>query len=126
MKLLLLVRNNQSSQSNAASAEEIAATSGEISNLATTTQSLTAELTEVVMGKNAALTDISEVKADKKPKASKKVSFQSSAKVIEMKKPAKRTAPTAAKPSQKASSSSADLIPFDEDDDRKVGTTDGF
>jgi methyl-accepting chemotaxis protein len=117
---------DQSSQSNAASAEEIAATSGEISNLATTTQSLTAELTEVVMGKNAALTDISEVKADKKPKASKKVSFQSSAKVIEMKKPAKRSAPTAAKPSQKASSSSADLIPFDEDDDRKVGTTDGF
>jgi methyl-accepting chemotaxis protein len=41
---------DQSSQSNAASAEEIAATTGEINNLALTTKTLTVELNEVIAG----------------------------------------------------------------------------
>lgn len=44
---------DQSGQANAASAEEIAATSGEISNLATTTQSLTVNLNAIVLGQSA-------------------------------------------------------------------------
>ncbi len=111
---------DQSSQSNAASAEEIAATSGEINNLATTTQSLTVELTEVVMGKSNNTTEHHhEPKAVAHAKAPKSSPMHKSAKVIAMKKPAPKVA------TKGASSSSADLIPFDEDD-RKVGTTDGF
>ena len=44
---------DQAGQTNAASAEEIAATSGEISNLAMTTQQLTVELKAIVMGAGA-------------------------------------------------------------------------
>lgn len=44
---------DQASQSNAASAEEIAATSGEISNLAKTTQQLTVDLSIMVLGEDA-------------------------------------------------------------------------
>ncbi|QDK37325.1 methyl-accepting chemotaxis protein [Bdellovibrio sp. NC01] len=43
---------DQSSQSNAASAEEIAATSGEINNLAMTSQNLTVELNTVILGRD--------------------------------------------------------------------------
>ncbi|UYL09231.1 methyl-accepting chemotaxis protein [Bdellovibrio sp. SKB1291214] len=115
---------DQSSQSNAASAEEIAATSGEIGNLAHVTDTLTAELTEVVIGKGAVPTETESVKHEK-PKTSKKVSQQKSAKVIEMKKPAAAKSPAPSKTMKSAPSSSAELIPFDEDD-RKIGTTDGF
>lgn len=41
---------DQAAQSNAASSEEIAATSGEISNLAITTQNLTVELNQMILG----------------------------------------------------------------------------
>ncbi|QLY26785.1 methyl-accepting chemotaxis protein [Bdellovibrio sp. KM01] len=111
---------DQSSQSNAASAEEIAATSGEINNLATTTQALTVELTEVVMGKSNGTTEFHhEPQATTHKKVVKSSPMPKSAKVIAMKK----SAPKAAAKAQP--STSADLIPFDEDD-RKVGTTDGF
>lgn len=114
---------DQASQSNAASAEEISATSGEISTLAVDTQNMTIELSEVIHGKNADVT--APVAKDSGPKASKhkapkykdastKESAKPVAKVIPMKKPA-------------AASKATDVIPFDEDDDRaKVGTTDGF
>ncbi|WP_413294412.1 methyl-accepting chemotaxis protein [Bdellovibrio sp. HCB185ZH] len=112
---------DQSSQSNAASAEEIAATSGEISNLATTTQTLTVELTEVVAGKGGHSEEVHEVRPAKKAQASHKAP---SAKVIAMKKPASKAAPV--KAAKAGPATSADMIPFDEDDARKVGTTDGF
>lgn len=119
---------DQSSQSNAASAEEIAATSGEIGNLAHTTQDLTAELTAVVMGSSFARTETTESVEEKKSKSSAKAILQKPAQVIEMKKVAKpsKSSPAPAKPAKAAGSSSADLIPFDEDEDRKVGNTDGF
>ncbi|QDK45077.1 chemotaxis protein [Bdellovibrio sp. ZAP7] len=110
---------DQSSQSNAASAEEIAATSGEISNLATTTQTLTVELTEVVMGKGQFTEEIHEPKKVMKAKPTQKAH---TAKVIAMKKPPVKSGPVKATKATPA----ADMIPFDEDDARKVGTTDGF
>ncbi|WP_413560971.1 methyl-accepting chemotaxis protein [Bdellovibrio sp. HCB209] len=111
---------DQASQSNAASAEEIAATSSEINNLATTTQSLTVELNEVIYGTSDLVP--TETAA---PEKAKKVSFTpSTAKknVVQIKKaPAHK--PVAA---SKVPASSEEMIPFGDEMDRKVGTTDGF
>ncbi|WP_413578243.1 methyl-accepting chemotaxis protein [Bdellovibrio sp. HCB290] len=109
---------DQSSQSNAASAEEIAATSGEINNLATTTQSLTVELTQVIYGTS----DIAPMQVPESGK-SKMTGAKSAAapKVLQFKKaPAKAPTKTA------KADSSEEVIPFDDDGDRKVGTTNGF
>lgn len=103
---------DQSSQSNAASAEEIAATSEEINNLAFTSQKLTSELSEVINGK----TDHAHVSATPQPTPAKKEKTN----VIPLKaKAVKAPAKSAAK----------QTIPFDDDEAEsrsKVGTTDGF
>ncbi|WP_413581128.1 methyl-accepting chemotaxis protein [Bdellovibrio sp. HCB288] len=109
---------DQSSQSNAASAEEIAATSGEINNLATTTQTLTVELTQVIYG-SSDVVPMQTVETEKPKKAAHKAAAP---KVLQFKKaPVKATPAKAAK-----AETSEDLIPFDDDGDRKVGTTNGF
>ena len=108
---------DQASQSNAASAEEIAATSGEISNLAITAQTLTVELNETVMGKNEMTApEQSTEKPAKKKATSTPVQVKSN--VIPLKKKAA--------PAKVAKKESQEVIPFDEDDRAKVGTTDGF
>ncbi|QDK45076.1 chemotaxis protein [Bdellovibrio sp. ZAP7] len=110
---------DQSSQSNAASAEEIAATSGEINNLATTTQNLTVELGQVIYGTS----DIPAMTPTESP-VKKSRAATTSKKVIPFKKPVTAMAPP--KKSAPAPSTASDMIPFDEESDRKVGTTDGF
>jgi methyl-accepting chemotaxis protein len=112
---------DQSSQSNAASAEEIAATSGEINNLATTTQGLTVELSEVIYG-TSDVVPLATTDSTKKGKSQAVHSTSATKKVIPFKKPAM----VAAKKSAPATSAASDLIPFDDESDRKVGTTDGF
>jgi methyl-accepting chemotaxis protein len=106
---------DQSSQSNAASAEEIAATSGEINNLATTTQGLTVELNEVIYGTS----DVMPATVTAPPQT-KKVGYAAPKKVLQFKKAAPRVAAKTAH-----ADTASDLIPFD-DDERKVGTVDGF
>lgn len=98
---------DQAGQSNAASAEEIAATTGEISNLALTTQSLTVELNNVVLGgDNKSAPTMFESRPSKIPKVTKPVS--------KAKKPAKTEA------------NAANVIPFDNDQRSKIGTAEGF
>lgn len=102
---------DQAGQSNAASAEEIAATSGEISHLAVTTQDLTVELNKIVLGGAAEESDLLAASSVKHHKPS------SGAKIIPHKKASKA-------PMQKIA---AAQIPFDEDDNtRKIGDVSGF
>lgn len=117
---------DQSSQSNAASAEEIAATSGEINNLAETSLSMTVDLNYVVLGSHDESHPPVEEPAraehkpvvSAKPVAKKPAPEKSSAKVLPMKS---KPQPAFEKRSAK------DTIPFDEDEpQRKVGTTDEF
>ncbi|KHD87841.1 MAG: chemotaxis protein [Bdellovibrio sp. ArHS] len=96
---------DQASQSNAASAEEIAATSGEISNLAITSQNLTVELNTVILGEAFSAEGVHVTKhVAAKPQKTAKVAVKS------------KPAPPASK----------ETIPFDEDTRNHVGTTDGF
>lgn len=100
---------DQAGQGNAASAEEIAATAGEISGLATTTHSLTVDLNKIVIG--ASSDDADAVIAG--PTRTRKSAPM--AKVIQHKK----------KP---VPESAAAKIPFDEDGDPrgKIGDASGF
>lgn len=111
---------DQAAQSNAASAEEIAATSGEINNLAITAQTLTVELNEVVLGAGSSVAPVSksantdhsqkvEKKKAKAPEKSNVVPFKASSK------------PSAGKKTEAQA-----VIPFEDDDRAKVGTTNGF
>lgn len=93
---------------------EIAATSGEINGLAATNQNLTVELNAVILGGDTVTpTQVSET-----PVKSKKV--------IPFAKPAAKKAAMTMKATPAARKESHDMIPFDEDDRAKVGTTDGF
>lgn len=112
---------DQAAQSNAASAEEIAATSGEINNLAVTSLNLTVELNEAVLGSadSAPAAQKSEASAKTKSKAKPKPAAKAPEKsnVVALK----------ASPSLSSKKKeSQDIIPFDDDDRAKVGTTDGF
>ena len=113
---------DQSSQSNAASAEEIAATSGEINNLAVTSQKLTVELTEVILGIKVqeATEEIAPLVTSRKAPAAAAKLHSSPAKNNVVKLQPKKAAPA----QEKATAS--DVIPFDDDGRAKVGTTDGF
>ncbi|MFS4458404.1 methyl-accepting chemotaxis protein [Bdellovibrio sp. HCB2-146] len=109
---------DQASQSNAASAEEIAATSGEISNLAVTAQSLTAELNQVIHGKTSQTLNAS---------ASAPVGATRSVKPVTANVVSMSTAKAGKKTAKAATKNSAqEAIPFDEESLGKVGTTDGF
>lgn len=100
---------DQASQSNAASAEEIAATSGEINNLAMTSQKLTVELNTVILG-SAASTATATTETLTSPKSSPtKVPKQTS----KINKPVTSTA-------------AASVIPFEDDERGKVSSVDGF
>ncbi len=108
---------DQAAQSNAASAEEIAATSGEINNLAITSQNLTVELNHVILGETTVDKAVSiPSKAASKTKTALPATSKKS-NVIPMKAKA---------PEQKKKPESHDVIPFDDDERSKVGTTDGF
>ncbi|MEN0058865.1 MAG: methyl-accepting chemotaxis protein [Bdellovibrio sp.] len=112
---------DQSSQSNAASAEEIAATSSEISSLAHSAQNLTLELNDVILGSNKETA----VKTEESQE-SRVLAFKTSKAAPPVETAAKSTAPP---PAKKASGKTAsqDIIPFEEDEPRsRVGTTDGF
>ncbi|MFM6927650.1 MAG: methyl-accepting chemotaxis protein [Bdellovibrio sp.] len=105
---------DQASQSNAASAEEIAATSGEINNLATTSLNLTVELNNVILGNKAEHSEVPVPQAKQaRPHAPAKKSN-----VVPMR--VKANQPKAPSPS------AAEMIPFEDDNRAKVGTTDGF
>ena len=107
---------DQASQANAASAEEIAATSGEISNLAVTTQNQTVELNNVILGTREALQTTAPAGAQGSAAFVPKAKAKSKSNVVPMHKPAAKKAATA-----------SETIPFDEEEGpRKVGTTDGF
>lgn len=115
---------DQSAQSNAASAEEIAATSGEISNLAITSQNLTVELNEAVLGSADSGTSTTKSSDSSKAKTTESSKTKSANKAVEKSnvvKLKKVSPPVAAQKKE-----SQDVIPFDEDDRAKVGTTDGF
>lgn len=102
---------DQASQSNAASAEEIAATSGEINNLAVTSQNLTVELNNVILGSGSTTAPTEEMTSPTvrhKPTPKNVVKFQA------------KKASAANPPTSKVA------IPFDEDTPSRVGTTDGF
>ncbi len=108
---------DQSSQANAASAEEIAATSGEISNLAVATQGLTFELNAIILGGSHSATDTAALETKPKARTTPAPLAKAPSKVVPFKK---------ATPSRSAKHPAAEAIPFDEDDRAKVGTTDGF
>lgn len=108
---------DQASQSNAASAEEIAATSGEINNLAITAQNLTVELNEVVLGTSEVNVMSSAETHPPKKHHKPHVQQKKAAPVIPLRKSA---------PMPSAHAKSQDVIPFDDDQRAKVGTTDGF
>ena len=112
---------DESTQSNAASSEEIAASSEEISAQAMQMRKLTMELNQVIFG--AAMNSQSEDLLKVSEPASS-VAPKPSAKVV----PFKRSPSVAKAPSSvgKKPQPSAAVIPFDDDEDRKVGTTDGF
>lgn len=108
---------DQSSQANAASAEEIAATSGEISNLAVATQGLTFELNSIILGGSHAATDTSALEVKPQAKRAATPVAKAPSKVVPFKKPAH---------AHTAKHQASQAIPFDEDDRARVGTTDGF
>ncbi|KYG70158.1 chemotaxis protein [Bdellovibrio bacteriovorus] len=99
---------DQASQSNAASAEEIAATSGEINNLAITSQKLTVELNTVILGGAASSTP----PAENKPTAKSSVT--------------KFTKQTSKINKTITSTAAASVIPFEDDERGKVSSVDGF
>ncbi|WP_374031125.1 methyl-accepting chemotaxis protein [Bdellovibrio bacteriovorus] len=101
---------DQAAQSNAASAEEIAASSAEIDSMAATSQKLTSQLNEVIHGKGgvtAVAPTVAAVAVSKTPA----VTASQAVKVVAPKKAAKASA-------------ASEVIPFD--DDRQVGTIEGF
>ena len=102
---------DQSSQANAASAEEIAATSGEINNLAMTNLRLTVELNETIMGVT------SDAVPAGKPSKTEMMSQKKQANPVAMRRPTKATSSTHA---------AAATIPFDDDARSSVGGTEGF
>jgi methyl-accepting chemotaxis protein len=109
-----------SSQSNAASSEEIASTAEEISSQSNQMQILVKDLSQIVMGSDAAPVDISA----KKSVPSQVGKEKTSAKVITMPKAQVKPRPSVKAPKENGA---AQAIPFDEDEPRaKVGTTDGF
>lgn len=109
---------DQSSQSNAASAEEIAATTGEINSLAHTSQSLTVELNVAVIG-----VDLSKA-VPQHEVAPKLAPVKASNKVVPL-KPTTKSAPVAVKTPK---NTAKEMIPFDDDGDprSKIGTAEGF
>ena len=113
---------DQASQSNAASAEEIAATSGEINNLAVTSQDLTVELSEVILG-----IKMQEASVEKAPATvTQKAAPAAKSPAPQVKNNVVKLQPKKATPAP-AKTTASDVIPFDDEDDRaKVGTTDGF
>jgi methyl-accepting chemotaxis protein len=118
---------DQASQSNAASAEEIAATSGEINNLAVTAQSLTVELNQVIHGQSKSF-DHAPVPKNSEKAETKKSWTKEKTNVVSF-TPKAKSAPVAMKAAPaKTAGGAQDVIPFDEEDDgrAKVGTTDGF
>nr|BFD62561.1 hypothetical protein BdHM001_12420 [Bdellovibrio sp. HM001] len=106
---------DQAAQSNAASAEEIAATSGEINSLATTNQNLTVELNAVILGTGST---ILEALPETPPKAVRTASS--------LTRPTAKKSNVVPMKTSPPRNDSQDMIPFDEDDRAKVGTTDGF
>ena len=97
---------DQAGQANAASAEEIAATAGEISNLAVATQNMTEELNHVVLGGQSS--EVSE-------------HFIASPKA----RPATQVVPFVAK-ARMAKVTGADKIPFDDEKRGNINDASGF
>lgn len=122
---------DQGSQSNAASAEEVAASSEEISAQAQQMRNMVAELNQVIIGgpglsappatEAAPMAPTTPVKAVP-PKGEVSAAPQTRNVVPISSSPKK---PASKAPSPKPHSA-ANTIPFDEDEPRKVGTTDGF
>ncbi len=117
---------DQASQSNAASAEEIAATSGEINNLAVTAHDLTLELNSVVLGtsSSASTKSFSEKKDSRCREKTCHINFF----LFAAKKGKSNVVKLQPKSSPKIekSNKASQVIPFDDDERAKVGTTDGF
>ncbi|UOF01775.1 HAMP domain-containing methyl-accepting chemotaxis protein [Bdellovibrio reynosensis] len=100
---------DQAAQANAASAEEIAATSSEINNLANTAQNLTVELNQTIMGgAQTTATETSHVEEVKRVQKTNVVNIKTAQKSV------------------MSAKSASSIIPFDDEERSKVGTTDGF
>lgn len=109
---------DQGSQANAASSEEIAASSEEINAQAQQMQNMVVSLNQVILGGHTTHSSTPQTTA-KVPSAGKKVI------PFPQKKVAAKATATPRHVEKKSQSSS--VIPFDDEDDRrKVGTTDGF
>jgi Methyl-accepting chemotaxis protein len=110
---------DQSSQANAASAEEIAATSDEINHLAKTSQGLTVELnTAVIGGDKTESVALSNHEDDVEVKSVKKKSSPApKGKVLPMRK---------SSPVKLAAKTAQEAIPFDDEPRARLGTTDEF
>lgn len=124
---------DQAAQANAASAEEIAATSGEINNLALGTQEMTVELNSLVLGTNHGASTQkrsdkhSSALAEKKPQKNHPTLTARESRPLPKSFESSKHNVVPLKTASKAKTQSEDFIPFDEDDNRaKVGTTDGF
>lgn len=114
---------DQSSQTNAASSEEIASTAEEIASQSAQMQNLVVNLNGYVTGVTESDPVAVEAKA---PAAQSKKSQGHKVKPVEMNKKApNKVLKFSPPPKKSAAASSAEMIPFD-DDERKVGTTDGF
>lgn len=98
---------DQATQGNAASSEEVAASSEEMSSQAVLLADLVVDLRKLVQGNGAVAQEAPEVKS-KKVKSFKKVTT-----------PAKKLASVAKK-------GVADVIPFDDENDGKIGNVSGF
>lgn len=115
---------DQASQSNAASAEEVAATSSEISSLAITSQNLTLELGAVIYGSSINAAKATTPKQNTEFVHSVKASTSNN--VVSL---GQGTRKSAKKKMPAAKDSSQDIIPFDDDESElhaRVGTTNGF
>lgn len=116
---------DQSSQSNAASSEEIASTAEEIASQSSQMQNLVGTLNKVVTGAEEMSSEHPlQAEAVKEPAPTAKSSAKKSSPVSA--KPAAKVIKFQAPPKKEAPKKSAEMIPFDEDETRKVGTTDGF
>lgn len=119
---------DQGSQANAASSEEVASSAEEINAQALQMKKMVQDLSGIILGVENQAPTPATVKKETKPSPVKE-------NVIPLKPkdptPSKATAPVAKAPktakAEKKPHSSAEIIPFDDDESpRKVGTTDGF
>jgi hypothetical protein len=116
---------DQGSQSNAASAEEVAASSEEINAQALQMKRMVGDLNTVILGADSDAEPVAKKPAPSKKTAAPVPVSEKTANVVPISSAKKATVKKSNSPSAPHTASS--VIPFDDDESpRKVGTTDGF